>query len=163
MKRAKNFEDLIIRIAEELQMVDLVYCNVDTLQYSGISNEWLSDYDEYLEMTDEEFAKASNDKLRDWQHDLVTNLRQARDSKSCITKPESFEAFRWMEEFTENHTDNPKFFNAAVKALRNRHPFRGFRSAVDLSNLTDEWYIYRDSRMEGYVRNKLSRFLLETL
>lgn len=60
-----------------------------------------------------------------------------------------------MEEFTADHSESRKFYDAAVRALRNRHPFRGFRSSLDWNGLTNEWYAYRDSRMEDYVSSEM--------
>lgn len=81
--------------------------------------------------------------------------RKVLDLPHCIDKPFSSEAFNWMEEFTETHANNQKFFREAVKALRNRHPFRGFRAALDWNGLTEEWYPSRDARMEEYVRKNI--------
>lgn len=75
--------------------------------------------------------------------------------KSRIDKPHSSESFRWIEDFTDLHADNKRFFREAVYALRNRHPFRGFRNALDRNDLTDEWHPFRDAKLEGYVRCEL--------
>lgn len=155
MEKANDHDDLICRIAEQLQGIDHVYYDEDTLEYEGVFDDWIFEYEDYLDMSDDEIAKIPDDELRDWQRDTVIDLKKALKLKSTIDKPESYIAFRWMEEFTEAHANNQKFFRDAVKALRNRHPFRGFRAALDWNGLTEEWYPFRDARMEDYVRKNI--------
>lgn len=155
MDKAKNKEDLIKRIAGHLQMFDHVYYDLDTLCYDGVMDEWLWDYGDYLDLTDEAFTEIDEDELRGWERDQVVGLSETLELKNSIEKPESFISFKWMEEFTGDRAANRRFYNEAVCALRNRHPFRGFRSALDWNGLTDEWYAYRDARMEDYVRREI--------
>lgn len=155
MEQAENFEQLIKRIAEELTMADHVYYDLDSLKYGVMFEDWLSEYGEYLDLNDEAFNATPEDELGGWQRKQAEDLRKVLDLPHCIDKPFSSEAFRWMEEFTEAHANNQKFFRDAVKALRNRHPFRGFRAALDWNGLTEEWYPFRDARMEEYVRKNI--------
>lgn len=155
MDKAVNMEDLVKKVTELLQMFDHVYYDAESLSYDGVMDEWLYGYGDYLDINDGAFAEIGEDELRGWERDHVVGLRETLGLKSSIDKPASYVSFKWMEDFTQDHADNSKFFNDAVKALRNRHPFRGFRSALDWNGLTDEWYVYRDSRMEDYVRREI--------
>ena len=111
----------------------------------------------YLELSDEDFAKVPEDELHGWQRDMAADLRETICLPHCIEKPESFEAFRWMEDFTTQHSDNNKFYNYAVKALNNRKPFRGFRAALDWNSLTKDWYAFHDERMREYVSDHITK------
>ncbi|MCM1139508.1 MAG: hypothetical protein NC453_13135 [Muribaculum sp.] len=155
MEQAENFEQLIKRIAEELTMADHVYYDLDSLKYGVMFEDWLSEYGEYLDLNDEAFNATPEDELGGWQREQAEDVRKVLDLPHCIDKPFSSESFHWMEEFTETHANNQKFFRDAVKALRNRHPFRGFRAALDWNGLTDEWYPFRDTKMQDYVRKEI--------
>lgn len=156
MEAAENIDQLIEKIAEQLTMADHVYYDMARLRYGVVSEDWLSEYGEYLDLTDGAFNETSDDELAGWQRDEVADLRKVVELPHCIDKPFSSESFRWMEEFIKLHTNNQRFVRDAVKALRNRHPFRGFRSALDYNGLTDVWYPFRDVKMEAYVRNEIS-------
>ena len=155
MEKANDFEHLIKMIADLLSVNDTVYYDVETLEYDGILDNLLWEYEDYLELSDEDIAKIPDEELRDWQRDTAIALKRSLQLKSHIDKPHSSIAFRWMEAFTEDHADNQKFFRDAIKALRNRHPFRGFRAALDWNGLTDEWYPFRDTKMQDYVRKEI--------
>lgn len=155
MEKAKDYEDLIGKIAEELQSFDKVYYDVDTLEYAGMFDNWIYEYDEYLDMTDEEIAEISGKELVDWRRDMVDDIKKTLELKSSIDKPASFESFHWMEDFVDDHADNKKFFKDAVEALRRKHPFGNFRDALDWNGLAAEWYSCRDAKMVEYVRNNI--------
>lgn len=155
MEKAKDLNHLIKMISDLLMVEDTVYYNIDTLEYDGIMNEILWEYEDYLDMSDKEIANISDSELRDWQKDTVIAIKKTLHLKSHIDKPHSSVAFRWMEEFTKLHYNNQKFFQYAVKALRNRHPFRGFRAALDYNGLTEKWYTFRAAHMEAYVREEI--------
>lgn len=155
MEKAENFEDFVKRVAEELSMADYVYYDVDSLQFGAMSDDWLWEYGDYLDLNDEAFNAIPEDELDGWQREVADNLRKVVDLPHRIDKPISAIAFRWMEEFVGDHADNHKFYDDAVKALRNKHPSRGFRAALDCNGLTKEWYQFHDARMEDYVRKKI--------
>lgn len=155
MEQAKNFEEFVKMIADELTMADGVYYDAESLQFNAIFDETRWEYNSYLEMSDEEFSKVTEEELGGWQRDEAEDLRKTIDLPHRIDKPSSTEAFHWMEEFTEAHAGNRKFFNSAVKALQNRHPFRGFRAALDWNGLTKDWYPFRDGKMQEYVRKEI--------
>lgn len=159
MEKAENIDQLIEKIADELTMADHVYYDVDSLQYGVMFEDWLSEYGDFLDLTDEAFNEIPEDELGGWQRDEVADLRKVVELPHCIDKPLSSESFRWMEEFIGLHANNRKFVGDAVKALRNRHPFRGFRAALDYNGLTDAWYPFRDAKMEAYVRNEIARHI----
>ena len=155
MDAAKDKDDFIVKIAQELQSFDRIYFEPESLRYDGIMDDWMWEYNEYIELDDDAFSQLPDDELRGWQRDHVIDIRETLALPKWIDKPESYISFKWMTEFTGDHADNQKFFKDAIRALRNKHPFRGFRSALDWNGLTDEWYAYRDSRMEDYVRMEI--------
>lgn len=157
MEKAENIDQLIEKIADYLTMADHVYYDVANLQYDVMFEDWLSEYGDFLDLSDEAFNEIPEDELGEWQREEVTDLRKVVELPHSIAKPFSSESFRWMEEFIELHANNRKFVGDAVKVLRNRHPFRGFRAALDYNCLTAEWYPFRDAKMEAYVRNEIAK------
>lgn len=159
MDKAENIDQLIEKIAELLTIADHVYYDVVSLRYGAVFEDSLSEYGEYLDLTDVVFNETPEDELVGWVREEVADLRTIVELPHCIDKPFSSESFRWMEGFTEHHAHNHKFVRDAVKALRNRHPFRGFRAALDYNGLTAEWYPFRDAKMEAYVRNEIANHI----
>lgn len=127
METAKDIDDLAAKIAEELQVCDKVYYDPQALSYNSVTQDWLWEYGDYLDMDDESFANLPEDELKDWERELIMATREALDLPEWISKPESIFSFKWMEEFTDNHRENERFFKDALYALRNRRPFAGFR------------------------------------
>lgn len=156
MEKAENIDQLIDKIAEQLTMADHVYYDVVSLQYGAMFEDWLAEYGDYLDLTEEAFIEIPEEELSGWEREEVADLRKVVELPYCIDKPFSSETFQWMEEFTNLHANNPKFAYDAVNALSNRHPFRGFRVALDYNGLTADWYPFRDAKMEAYVRNEMS-------
>lgn len=155
MNSASNKDDLIVKVAELLQMFDRVYYDIETLRFDGVMEEWLWNYGDYLDLDDEAFGKIGEDELSGWEREEVVGIRETLGLKSSIDRPESFISFKWMEEFTDGHANNQKFYDDAAKALHNRHPFRFFRSTLDRYGFTEQWYAYRNSRMEDHVRREM--------
>lgn len=153
MEKAKDYEDLIYKISEQLQCLDKVYYNVDTLEFEGIFDEWISEFEDNMYYN--EPTKFPDGNLLDRPRNSYIDINDIIQLKSTINKPESYVVFNWMEDFVETHSDNLKFVQDAVLALRKRHPFRGFRMALDWNRLTEEWYQFRDSKMEDYVRKNI--------
>lgn len=155
MEKAENFAEFVKRVAEELSMADYVYYDRDSLQYGTMMEDWLWEYGDYLDLNDEAFDAVPEDELGGWRREVAENLRKVVDLPHRIDKPISAITFCWMEEFAGDHADNCKFYDDAVRALRNRRPFQGFRAALDLNGLTKEWYRFHDARMEDYVRKNI--------
>lgn len=158
MQRAIDREDLIKRMAEELEGGLTVYFNLETLEYDALMEEWIEDYGEYLDLAEEYFKQ----EIKDWNTNdkyMVESIYEALKLPECINPPESYEQFQWMVDFTEDHSSNHQFFHYAEKALNRRHPFRGFKDTVLFNGLEKEWYAYKSMRMQNWVRSQVA-FLL---
>ena len=55
---------------------------------------------------------------------------------------ESWESFKAMEEFADEQP--PKIADKLYRALNGGRPFSRFKAAVDLLDLLEDWYAYKD-------------------
>ncbi len=131
----KITSEKINEIAQELEAGMKVYLNRETLEIKSILDwEDISD-DEILEEEVEEI-------LKEWSGYLV------------ITKMESREAFRVMEEFADSVEDEV-FREDLIKILSRKSPFANFKAEVESSQYRQNWFDFRLKKYEDYVREHL--------
>jgi len=157
MEKFDSKEEFIKHVAEELTTGFMVHYDADRLQYvPTMENEYgVDDYDDYLELSDEEFEKIPAGELSEFDRDRIRSLREANTCKSFIEAPPSFIHFEWMADFVDDHSNHTAFFRRAERALNNRHPFSGFKDQIHYYGLQDEWYSYQLERMIQYVRHEI--------
>lgn len=155
MDKAANKQEFIAKVADDLFFFDKVYYDADTLCFYALKEDWFFEYGDYLELDDEALDKVPEDELNGWRRDQVKDIREALQLKSVICKPEPFEDYDWMGDFVVKYSDNRKFADDAFMALRNRHPFRGFRSVVYRYGMSKLWEDYRCSRLVDYVKTEM--------
>ncbi len=156
MKTAKDLEDLVTRIAEELTICDRVCYDLKSLQYGGILDSCVyGDYFNYIDLSEEAFNAIPENELGGWQREEAIDIRQTLKLPHCVEKPHSSTSFHWMEAFTDEYAKNQSFFREAVSALSNHHPFRNFRFVLDRHGLTQKWYPFRDDCLKEYVREEI--------
>jgi hypothetical protein len=71
-----------------------------------------------------------------------------------IPAPDSTESYRIMEGFADMQVSE-RIRHRLFDALGGKKPFKFFRNAVEEADLIDDWYEYRDARMQDYVMGKL--------
>lgn len=155
LEKAKDREDFIKKVADELDSGFMVYFNLETLEYGAILSEWIEEYDEYLDLKEDYFKQ----EIKEWDaedKDMAEYIYEAMKLPHRIAPPESHIQFEWMVDFTEEHASNRKFFEYAEKALNRKHPFRGFKETLLYNGLEKEWYAYKAIQMQNWVLNKLS-------
>ena len=160
LEKAKDREDFIKKVADELDSGFMVYFNLETLEYGAILSKWIEEYDEYLDLKEEYFKQ----EIKEWDaedKDMAGYIYETMKLPNRIEPPESYIQFEWMVDFTEEHTSNRKFFQYAEKALNRKHPFRGFKDVLYYNGLEQEWYAYKDMRMQNWVRNELPFYTVD--
>ena len=76
--------------------------------------------------------------------------------KKCITidPPESSESFAFMEDFV-SEVDDKDLKSRLINALRNRSPFANFKNQIDNSKYREQWFAFKQQKLEEYVWQNL--------
>ncbi len=155
MEIAKDINQFIRAVSESLLMGQVVHYDLQTLSYSD-ANDNLCEYEEYLDMDNDEFEKALSEELNGWQGDWVKEIREASSMPDSIEAPPSWQQIDWMKDFINIRLDDRKFINDATNALNYRHPFQAFKEVLHRYNLEEDWYAYQAERCEQYVADAIS-------
>lgn len=137
----KCSQKLISDLAEELDMGCICYVNLDTRVYETVlGDSYAICFEEGDEMQQEIF-----DKIDSWKNIVK------------IEPPISVELFEIMEIFTEEciSKDNP-LSKQLYKALSSSKPFRNFKYTIDDSNFREEWFAFKQQKLEEYVKKELN-------
>lgn len=154
MEKAKDIQEFVTAIAQSLLSGETVYYDMNTLSYAGLS-DMSYEYDDYINMEDEEFEKVGKKDLRDWQFELVKYIREALALPKHIETPPSRIQYEWMTDFTNNNVDNKRFIQAATNALNAKHPFSQFKDVLYQYNLENDWYTYQEDVCKQYISDEL--------
>ena len=131
----KITSEKINEIAQELEAGMKVYLNRETLEIKPILDwEDISD--------NEIWEEEVEDILKEWSSYLV------------ISKMESREAFRVMEEFADS-VDDEVFREGLIKILNRKSPFANFKAEVESSPYRQNWFDFRLKKYEDYVKEHL--------
>ena len=131
----KITSEKINEIAQELEAGMKVYLNRETLEIKPILDwEDISD--------NEIWEEEVEDILKEWSSYLV------------ISKMESWEAFRVMEEFADS-VDDEVFREGLIKILNRKSPFANFKAEVESSPYRQNWFDFRLKKNEDYVKEHL--------
>ena len=131
----KITSEKINEIAQELEAGMKVYLNRETLEIKPILDwEDISD--------NEIWEEEVEDILNEWSNYLV------------ISKMESREAFRVMEEFADS-VDDEVFREGLIKILNRKSPFANFKAEVESSPYRQNWFDFRLKKYEDYVKEHL--------
>ncbi|MBL7128422.1 MAG: hypothetical protein ISS16_05485 [Ignavibacteria bacterium] len=126
----------IHEISEDLQTGMKVLINKETLEIKSIL-----DWDDTF--IDTEF----------WEEELEKIENEWTDY-SVISKMESWEAFRIMEDFVAEITDE-RLKEDLRKILNRKSPFANFKSEIEASSYRQKWFDFRDLKYEDYVKEQL--------
>ena len=131
----KITSEKINEIAQELEAGMKVYLNRETLEIKPILDwEDISD--------NEIWEEEVEDIIKEWSSYLV------------ISKMESREAFRVMEEFADS-VDDEVFREGLIKILNRKSPFANFKAEVESSPYRQNWFDFRLKKYEEYVKEHL--------
>ncbi len=97
MEKAKDLEQLVKVLAENVGMGQSVRYELDTLAY-GVLIDFLDiSGEEYVYMS--ELTDNLEEKLKDWQLELIMNQREALTLPNEINPPRTGVQFEWMRDF----------------------------------------------------------------
>ncbi len=153
MEKAKDLEQLVKVLAENVGMGQSVRYELDTLAY-GVLIDFLDiSGEEYVYMS--ELPDNLEEELKDWELELIMNQREALTLPNEINPPRTGVQFEWMRDFAKENSTGKKFDRDVEWALRNRHPFGAYKDVVYNHGMIDDWYKYRYKCCEKYVREEL--------
>jgi hypothetical protein len=128
--------DQIHNISQDLQTGLETYINKETYETKSLLNPNEPYYDsEYWE---EEFEIIENE----WSDYII------------ISKMESWEAFKIMEDFIEELNDS-RLKEDLIKILNRKSPFANFKIEIENSSYRQKWFDFRNREYEKYVLNCL--------
>lgn len=132
----KVSKEMIKDIAEELDSGMKVYLNLKNPEIKPIL-----DFDEML----------GDDDI--WENE-IENIEREWQEYIIIEKMDSGEAFRVMEQFTDE-VDDERLRSDLIKILNRRSPFANFKAEIRESSYLQKWYDFKQARYEDYVRDFL--------
>lgn len=126
----------INEIAQELEAGMKVYLNRENLEIKSILD--------WEDISDDEF----------WEEELEEMVKEWSDFV-VLTKMESWEAFKVMEEFVDTIEDET-FCEGLIKILSRRSPFAYFKAEIESSPYRQNWFDFKLRKYEDYVREQLN-------
>jgi hypothetical protein len=129
----EKYREVVKKIAENNNCGYVCFYNPDTGEMEEAMPEWLEDPGELEDAADQKWDEMYT--FENWEH-LIT-----------IEPPESHESFRIMEDFAEYKVSG-KFQQQLFDALSNRKPFRNFKNLIDESEYRQDWFAYKQMRLE---------------
>jgi len=104
---------------------------------------------EVVSVTTEELRAGEEDApfedFPEWQHDAIRIAKDIRETDSYLQLPDRFEIneYRMMERFGLS-VDDEDMRDDLCDAIRGRGAFRRFKDRLQLYEMAEEWYRYRD-------------------
>jgi hypothetical protein len=133
-----HFEKLIPGIARSIDAGEICYLNPETLEIEEIPKALIDDPYEFKMMTG---YGLKNEEMKHQQWD-----------EYYVFEPlESHESFKVMESFAENINDE-KFRDQLYYALNHQRPFANFKLKIDNSQYRQNWFDYKQKRLEDHVK-----------
>ena len=153
----KLSEKQIEKIAESIDAGFTCHVNPDTGEIEETREN--DDFEIIPDEDDEDYEEFLED-MPDWQKEtLKENKEQSARINSwdrciIIEKPDSSEAFKFMENFVEEVIPEPeqKMYR---KALKWKKPFANFNDLIHESKYLDDWYEFKKKKLMEYVREEL--------
>jgi len=138
--------------------VEIIFTN-ELLDNYGIS--WDDDEEEEEENTQDDSSPG-------WQDELYADVK-AQMSRIYsweqfirVEKPESHEAFEFMERFVDEIIPEGKLKQDFWKALSRKHPFSNFNAIVHNCKYREDWFRFKQMAMEEYVKSKIGQYCVYT-
>ncbi len=134
----QKYEEMLNGIAQSIDMGLVCYLNLATDELEEIPKDFDVDEEDFeLQHGDNEWI--SEPKYYKWENFIR------------IEPLESHESFKIMEAFAES-MDNAKFREQLFQALNNRKPFANFKWRIDNSEYCQDWFNFKQQRLENHVR-----------
>ena len=138
----ERYQELVRKIAENIDCGLVCFVNPDTFEMEDVPKIMVDDPYEYR-MNTGTSGKDLNLHHKKW--------------KKCITvePPESSESFGIMESFL-NEVDDKILTKRLINALSNRRPFSNFKNLIETSNYREQWFAFKQRKLEEYVWENFS-------
>lgn len=134
-------KEVIISIAQEIDMGMICFLNTDTMEFDSVLGE---SYDAYWTGDHDDLYREVYGKVDSWEHSIR------------IEPPEPRQSFNMMERFIENCIpDNDTIKKRLWNAMSRRKPFQNFKSVIDNSKYRQQWFDFKQSQMERFVLEQL--------
>src|SRR5215467_13948685 len=107
---------------------------------------------EVVSITDEELRAAENDEplgdFPEWQHDAIRIARDIVETDHYLPLPDRCEMYEYsiMERFCHS-VDDDDMRDDLCDTIRGRGAFRRFKDRMQLYEMAEEWYRYRDAAL----------------
>jgi hypothetical protein len=129
----RKYLEVVKKIAENNNCGYICFFNPDTGEMEEAMPEWLEDPGSHEDVMDQEWEEMYT--FEKWER------------VSTIEPPESDESFRIMEDFAEYKVTD-KLQEQLFGALNRQKPFRNFKNLIDQSEYRQEWFDYKQKRLE---------------
>lgn len=133
----ERFEKLLNPIAQSIDCGQVVYINLDTMETEEVVPDMEDPEDFELNYGDCDWA--TEPAFYKWENTIR------------FEPLEPHESFKIMEAFAEN-MGNEKFREQLFHALNHRKPFANFKWKIDNSNYRQNWFDFKQQRLENHVR-----------
>ncbi len=137
LKIPKKYKKIVPQIADSLNAGLVCFLNIDTLEVEDVPESLATDPDEYELMTGESFEDLDLKYLK-WDNFIE------------IHPPGSNVSYSYMTDFAEA-LPNCSFKQRAFQALEQKRPFANFKYLVENSDYSQDWFDYKQNRLEEYV------------
>lgn len=133
----EKYRELVRKTAEAIDCGFICFINPATLEMEDVPKSIL----------EERFFTENDEEEEDDELDL-----QHENWEKCISvePPESHESFEIMENFVQE-VDDKKLQKQLINALERRHPFANFKNLIDNSDCREQWFAFKQSKLEEYV------------
>ena len=155
----KLTEDQIKQIAESIDADFTCHVNPDTGEIEE-TRDYGDDFNYIDDIDDEEENEEFLESEPEWQKEMRKEIKEQTERidswerRIIIEKPDSSEAFRFMEDFVEEIIPEPKQ-KMYWKALQWKKPFANFNDLIHDSEYLEDWYEFKKKKLVEYVREKL--------
>ena len=134
----KQINQLVHDIAEMIDCGHICFLNPETMEHIDIPQH-VFDSGDNREFYDDDLDKIDTE----WAHFIR------------IEPPDSNEGFRIMEDFAEVIIPEGKLKHQIIDALNRKKPFQNFKWLIEGSEYREEWFKFKKTRLEEYVREIL--------
>jgi hypothetical protein len=94
--------------------------------------------------------------LAQWQRDSMLQVRTALESADRLALPSKFDLHDWdiMCRFSSSHPEPAR--GDLLDAIHGRGAFRAFRRTLELRELRDEWFRFRENEVRQFATDWLN-------
>lgn len=88
-----------------------------------------------------------------WQHELAVTKAFLENPDVYLELPDKYEfhEYRVMQDFIQS-IDNDRIRSKLEDEIRGKGAFQRFKNAADYHGVLDNWYNYKEQRLEAFVR-----------